>query len=111
MPWLVIEHVVRLDPELMTLLRVSSAGIGSINRKVDAMAGELAELVTEVSESTTVMQSAIVLIEGFSARLQEAIDNGNPETLRALKADLDATGNALAAAVAANTPAAPPPSE
>jgi len=70
----------------------------------------IGELTTEVSETVGVMQSATVLIEGIGARVQAAVDaaiaNGaTAEELAPvsqLVADLDTTGNALAAAVAAN---------
>lgn len=72
------------------------------------------DLVTEVSEEVTVMASAKSLIDGFASRIQaakdEALKNGATEAqlqpLTKLKADLDSSGNDLAASVAANTPAA-----
>ncbi len=75
----------------------------------------IGELVTEVSEEVTIMKSAQTLIEGFVTRLDDAVkaalENGATaaelEPLASLKSDLDSNGNALAAAVAANTPVAP----
>lgn len=65
----------------------------------------LTELQTEVSETKTVVQSAIVLIKGFKAALDEAIAAGDPAALTALSQELDTTTNELAAAVTENTPA------
>jgi hypothetical protein len=70
------------------------------------MAQEITELETEVSEEVTVMDSATKLVNGFADRLRDA--GVDPAKLAKLQSDLDTSGNALAAAVAANTPAAPP---
>jgi hypothetical protein len=74
---------------------------------------DITGLETEVSEAVTVMQSAKALIDGFAARLADAA--ADPAKLDQLRSDLDTHGNALAAAVAANTvaeeeepPAEPP---
>lgn len=69
------------------------------------------KLVAEVSETKTVHDSAVTLLNGLKARLDQAIaelaaqsiDNA---TLNSLSADLDTSTNALADAVVANTPAA-----
>lgn len=71
------------------------------------MPQDITDLETEVSEEVTVMASAEKLISGFSARLADA--GVDPAKLSKLRSDLDASGNALAAAVAANTAAANEP--
>jgi hypothetical protein len=71
----------------------------------------LAALEAEVAEATSVMASATTLINGFSARLQAAVDaalaNGaTAAELEPVQAEIDAlnaAGDALAAAVVANT--------
>lgn len=71
----------------------------------------LAALETEVAEATTVMASAVTLINGFAARVQAAVDaalaNGaTADELAPVQAEIDAlnaSGEALAAAVLANT--------
>lgn len=73
-------------------------------------------LAAEVTNDVTVMGSATILINGFAARTQAAIDaalaNGaTAEQLAPVQAEVDAlkAGSAdLATAVAANTPAPPP---
>lgn len=68
------------------------------------MAGELEALAAEVSETNGIIASAITLIEGIAAKLAEA--GTDPAKLAALTADLNTSSEALAAAVAANTPPA-----
>lgn len=75
-------------------------------REARHMAGELAVLTQEVAEIKTVAASAVALLNGLKAKLDEAIASGDPAALTALSAELDSAGNDLAAAVAANTPAA-----
>jgi hypothetical protein len=72
------------------------------NKKLVKMANELETLQAEVSETKTVMGSAVTLLQGLKAKLDEAI--GNPAALAALSAELDTNTNALAAAITANTP-------
>jgi len=64
-------------------------------------------LKAEVTETKGVMQSAKVLIDGFAARLQTAIDaavaaGGTATEFVAMKEELDAESTALAESVAAN---------
>lgn len=71
----------------------------------------LAALEAEVADATTVMASATALINGFAARVQAAVDaaiaNGaTAAELAPVQAEIDAlnaAGEALAAAVVANT--------
>lgn len=77
---------------------------------------QIAALTAAVNKATTVEKSAEALINGFGDRLtaavNEALANGaTPEELQPLTdlgTALDAESDALAAAVQANTPAAPP---
>ena len=71
------------------------------------MAQDISQLETEVSEEVTIMASAEKLITGLAERLRDA--GVDPAKLAKLQADLDTSGNALAAAIAANTPAEEPP--
>lgn len=70
------------------------------------MAQDISELENEVAEEVTVMDSATALINGFGDRLRDA--GTDPAKLAKLQSDLDTSGQSLAAAVTANTPAAPP---
>jgi actin-like ATPase involved in cell morphogenesis len=67
----------------------------------------LSELQAEVAETGTVVDSAVTLLQGLKAQLDEAIASGDPAALQALSKDLDAKTHQLAAAVAENTPADP----
>ena len=82
-----------------------------LNRILDAitkletkLANELEDLTTQVAETKTVIDSAIVLIQGIKAALDAA--GSNPAALKALRDSLDTSEQALAAAIVANTPAA-----
>ena len=76
-----------------------------IHREVE-MAGELDALTAQVTANTDVENSALLLIQGIAQKLADAIAAGNPAALTALQAQLKTSADALAAAVAANTPAA-----
>lgn len=73
------------------------------------MAQDISALEAEVAEEVTIMASAEKLINGFADRLRDA--GADPAKLAQLQTDLDTSGSALAAAVAANTPAEEPPAE
>ena len=69
------------------------------------MAQELESLRAQVAATDTVIASAVLLIQGFSAQLAAA--GTDPNALEALRVDLAAQTSALAHAVAANTVQAP----
>jgi len=77
--------------------------IGLLTRiylEVRKMAGEVARLGNEVEEAKGVMASAVALIEGLAQFIRD--NAGDPVALKRYADDLDSSGNALAAAVAAN---------
>lgn len=84
--------------------------------KVYLMDQEIAALQAEVTAQTTVDQSALTLIQGFGARLDAAVAAATAAgatpaqlaSITALTASIKANDDALAAAVLAGTPAAPP---
>lgn len=65
---------------------------------------ELDDLSTEVEETRTGIDSAIVLLNGLSQLIKDA--GTDPAKLKELTDSLDAKNAELAAAVVANTPAA-----
>ena len=71
------------------------------------MTQELQDLESAVAENTSIDQSAILLLEQLSEQIDALKDD--PVKLAALAANLKASSAALAAAVLANTPAAPEP--
>ena len=70
------------------------------------MSAELDALTAQVHANTNVVQGAVALINGISDRIKAA--GADPAALQALTTELDTQDQALAAAVAANTPATPP---
>jgi len=67
---------------------------------------DLTALTAQVAQNTTVEQSAITLIQGLAAQLQAVATD--PVAIAALASQLNASATALAAAITANTPSAPP---
>jgi hypothetical protein len=88
------------DPRIKQILALLTA----LTKGVRTMAANLDDLTSEVERNTSVDQSAITLLEGLKAQLDAA--GTDPAALQALKDSLAASSDALAAAVAANTPAA-----
>lgn len=72
------------------------------------MSAEMDALKTQVAANTTVIESALTLIQGFKAQLDAAIAANDPAALKALSDELATEDKKLSDAVAANTPAAPP---
>lgn len=82
------------------------------NMEYQAVIEALENLRAKVEENTSVDQSAVTLLEGLTARLNEMANSATDlEELRAgvqeLTASLGQDNATLAAAVSANTPAAP----
>ncbi len=82
-----------------------SKQLNRIERKLKVMGQEMDDLTTEVTNNTSVEKSALALIQGFAAQLAAA--GSDPAKLKALRDSLKANDDELAAAVVANTPAAP----
>jgi hypothetical protein len=75
---------------------------------------DLSGIKSQVETTTSVEASAAALINGFQAKLDQAIadavaanDNADLSALTDLSNELKASSDDLASAVAANTPAAP----
>jgi hypothetical protein len=79
--------------------------LNQITQGVKSMGIELDALTAQVAQNETVEESALALINGLAAQIAAAATN--PAALTALSASLKTNADALAAAVAANTPAAP----
>lgn len=72
------------------------------------MSQQLTDLIDAVHAESTVVDGAVVLIQGFNARLQTAIDNGaDPAVLQSLVDETKAKTQQLADAVAEVPPATP----
>jgi len=83
--------------------------LDQITDKENEMSEELDLLTVEVAEIATVVDSAIVLLNGLAQQLLDIRDD--PAAIEALALELDAKANELAAAVVANTPPVEPPVE
>lgn len=105
-----------IESEEITLLRLISSRqiqqhketmrvLYRILRKANSMATDLDTLTAEVTNNTSVEQSAITLIQNIATELAAA--GTDPVALAALVTKLQTNDAALAAAVTANTPAAP----
>lgn len=68
------------------------------------MAADLKTIQDAVTNSTTVEQSAITLLQGLAAQI--ASIKNDPVAIQALADQINANSSALAAAVTANTPSA-----
>lgn len=106
-----------INAALLVIVLLVSVKSNRLQKRImhimSSVPSSLADLTAEVAEEKTVMQGAVVAINGLSARLQAVIDlAGDPDAviagLEQLKSDLDTSGNALAAAVATVPPAEPP---
>ena len=69
------------------------------------MSVELDALEVQVAENTNLEASAIALIQGLADQIAAA--GNDPAKIAALSTQLKASATALAAAITANTPAAP----
>ena len=74
--------------------------VDAIHQLGDTMAADLTALQAAVERTTTIEQSAIVLIQQIAAEVRNTVD---PADLQALADDLDARATSLATAVSENT--------
>lgn len=86
---------------------VLSSALKPLTQQVNQVMTVLTDLQAKVAANTAVTQSAVTLIQGLKAKLDDAIASGDPAQLQALSDQLGTDDQALADAVAANTPAAP----
>ncbi len=90
------------DKKLDTIIGLLQA----IQTKENLMSAELDALAVQVKANTDLEASAVSLIQGIAAQLT-ALKN-DPAAITALSTQLASSASALAAAITANTPAAPP---
>jgi hypothetical protein len=86
------------DEEALQLLR-------QINQQGATNMATLADLTTEVTENTDLTGSLITLLNGIAQQLRDAA--ADPAAITALADQLDATNQAIATAITANTPTEP----
>lgn len=91
----------RLD-DLNRRVTALHAAVVFLIKEEKKMSKELQDLQAQVAENTAVESSAVVLIQGIADQLAAAKDD--PAAVAALCDQLNASADALAAAIAANTP-------
>jgi hypothetical protein len=91
---IVLEALVNIEARLRHMERHIMAAIDDLRARVEA--------------NRSVVESAVTLLTGLKKALDDAIASGDPAALQAISDDLANETSSLAAAVAANTPAAPP---
>jgi hypothetical protein len=101
-------HVhIKPDHEVRARLDAILDQLGLVVSKQETMMAAIDDLQAAVAAEDTVIDSAIALIQGIPALIAAA--GVDPAKLAALQSDITAKSSSLAAAVAANTPAAPTP--
>jgi hypothetical protein len=98
-----------VDYGTFRFLQGLAATLAALNGKVDKMSAEMDALKAQVTQNGSVIDGAVALINGIAARIDAALAGAqvDRQALVDLSAELKAKDDALAAAVAANTPAAP----
>jgi methyl-accepting chemotaxis protein len=104
------EHIhvhLHVEPDQRTLdaLERIESRLGGLSTGVNEMALDLSGMQAEISENTDVVQSAASLLGRLAQEIRDAA--GDPAALEALATQLDQNNQALAQAVAANTPSSP----
>ncbi len=100
-----LDRIEVLLARMTRVVSVDAAMDAASLRNKEEMMADLSQIRSEVEENSDVTSSAVALLNDLSARLSEIADD--PEEVRALAEQLSSQTDALAAAVAANTPAAP----
>ncbi len=94
-------HFVIGGVDLSPLVLKLDAIIALLTRQGETMSAELDALTAKVTETTTIEQSAIELLNGLSAQIASL--KTDPAALQALADSLSSKSSELAAAIAANS--------
>lgn len=76
----------------------------ALTKEIKTMASNLDALTAEVARNTEVDESAITLLKGLAAKIEEM--KNDPAALQKLADDMKASSDKLAEAVVTNTPSA-----
>jgi hypothetical protein len=98
-------HVHAIPPEALSDLSDLREMLAQILNREGTIMTDVTTLTADVTANTSAVQSAIVLIGNLKTALDAA--GTDPVALKALSDQLEASDKALAAAILANTPAAP----
>ncbi len=99
------EHHHYSDPAIMRRLGWMEEALKTILARLNKMALNFSRVEQEVSEISSVVDSAVTLLQQVAQEIRDSA--GNQAKLDKLATDLDAKATALAEAIAANTPADP----
>ena len=106
-----VHHRHELGPDTLAAISELTQAVGAILKQGKLIMAALDDLKAAVAAEQTVEQSAITLLNGLTGQLQAlvAASNGSVSAadIEAVVASVNANKDGLAAAVAANTPAAP----
>ena len=97
----------RLFVQLDRIERKCDQILVNLAREENVLMALIDDVAADVTAQTTVIDSAVTLLNGLSDQLAAAIASGDPAKVQAVKDSIDTNTAKLAAAVAANTPAAP----
>ena len=97
---------IKPDHEVLARLDLVLDKLDLVTSNQETMMAAIDDLQAAVAAEDTVIDSAITLIQGIPALIAAA--GVDPAKLAALQTDITTKSSALAAAVAANTPAATP---
>lgn len=93
--------------EVLHLLRTFTRKADLILSKLEIIMAKIDDLKAAVQRTTDAEDSVIVLLQGISQQLKDAVAANDPAQIDAVIASLDANTAKLASAVVDNTPAAP----
>jgi predicted nucleic acid-binding Zn-ribbon protein len=93
------------QPSIRTLLNQILASQIRLEKTMSTTNTALATLQAQVTQNETIEESAVTLITGLAAQIAAA--GTDPVALKALSDGLNKSATDLAAAITANTPAAP----
>lgn len=100
-----LKRVEALLVEQREMLLAQSALLVQLIERDKTMATDLTALTAAVTNETTVEASAVTLLQQLSSQLASVATD--PVAVAALASQINAGATALAAAITANTPAAP----
>lgn len=105
-----ITLIIEVGPHLSHLMkrvfpkgRFDQGKLDELLKGAEIIMADLSKLQAEVERNTATDQSAIVLLNGLAAKIEEL--KTDPTALQAFADQLKGSSDALAAAVVANTPA------
>ena len=95
----------RIEAKIDALAHSVNVIASHLDHQEHTIMADLTALTAAVEANSSVVDSAVLLIEDIAAQLRD-VDTTDPAAIAALADELTAKSGELAAAVAANTPAA-----